>query len=265
LNLLKVVILVVFGIYIAGGLIIYLFQERFIFLPKTLAADFKYSFDRPFEEIWYSMEDGAQINALHFKADKPKGIILYNHGNADNLVRWGEVSYFFLDQGYDVLIYDYRGYGKSKGERSEKALFDDVLAIYDTINKKWSSDKIIIFGRSLGSGMASYLAAKRPHKMLILETPFHSLADMARYYFPIYPNTILKYHFTNSIHLKQVTNDISIFHGTEDVIVPLKSGKKLYDEIEVDHAQIIIIDGGEHNNLLKFEKYRNEMSAILAD
>ena len=253
----------ILGVYVAGGVIIYLFQERFIFLPKPLAEDFTYQFDRPFEEVWYTMDDGTKVNALHFKSNDPKGIILYNHGNADNLARWGEVSYFFVDQGYDVVIYDYRGYGKTKGQRSETKLFEDALTLYDTINKKWPADEIIIFGRSLGSAMASYIAANRPHRMLILETPFHSLADMAKYYFPVYPYTILKYDFENYAHLKAASSKIHIFHGTEDVVVPLKSGLKLHNELADGKSNFVTIEGGEHNNLRRFEKYRQEMIEVL--
>ncbi len=98
------------AIYLLVGALLYLLQDRFIFLPEALPADHTFEFDRPFDELWFERPDGGRINALHFHANKPKGIIMYHHGNAGNLSRWGEVSYFFLDLGYDVLIYDYRGY-----------------------------------------------------------------------------------------------------------------------------------------------------------
>jgi len=264
LNVVKLVVFVAIGIYILIALLLFFFQERFIFLPEFLHKDHTYVFDKEFEERWFDMADGARINALYFKANNPKGVIYYHHGNAGNLARWGEVSYFFTDLGYDVLIYDYRGYGKSTGERSEQVLFEDAISIYDQLSKEWPSERIVIYGRSIGSAMASYTASKKKHKFLILETPFHSLTDMGRHYFPVFPlSSFMNYPFENAEHLKKSKNPIFIFHGTEDNIVPYSSGLKLYKSLQDQPVEFITIEEGNHNNLIEFSSFRKRIKGVL--
>jgi len=98
----------VYGIllfYIMIGTALYFIEEKLIFHPTTLEHDYKFDFDYPFEELFLKAEDGAVINAIHFKKEDPKGIILYFHGNAGDLSRWGEITSFFVEKNYDVLVY----------------------------------------------------------------------------------------------------------------------------------------------------------------
>ncbi|NNE03974.1 MAG: alpha/beta hydrolase, partial [Eudoraea sp.] len=113
-------VLIVFIIFAASML--YFIQEKLIFLPTKLPVDFEYSFQYPFEEVFLTAEDGAVLNALHFKNKDPKGVILYFHGNAGDLSRWGQIATYFVKKNYDVVIMDYRTYGKSTGVLSEEAL-----------------------------------------------------------------------------------------------------------------------------------------------
>lgn len=251
------------GLYLLMVLVLYFFQEHFIFLPEPLAPDYQYSFGSKFEERNFEMADGANINALHFKADSSKGIIYYHHGNAGNLARWGGIAQYFVQFGYDVLIYDYRGYGKSTGNRSEKALHQDARHIYDELKKEWNEEEIVLYGRSLGSGMACHLAAHNHAKLLILETPFYSLQSMARWRFPILPTRLLvKYEMLNWKRLQEADMPIHIFHGTEDGVVPYWSGQKLY-EAAIDKATFTTLEGAQHNNLIDFEGYRDQIGRIL--
>lgn len=112
---LKLVLIIFVILYLGSGFILYLFQERFIFLGEPLPKDFNYSFSTRFEELNLSARDGAIINAIHFKSDTAKGIIVYFHGNAGNLERWGELMEYYVALQYDVVIMDYRGFGKVPG------------------------------------------------------------------------------------------------------------------------------------------------------
>ena len=209
------------------------------------------------------MTDGAMINALHFKADSSKGVIYYHHGNAGNLDRWGGIAEYFVQFGYDVLIYDYRGYGKSTGIRSEKTLHQDAQHIYDELLKEWPADQIILYGRSLGSGMACQVAANNDAKMLILETPFYSLKSMASWRFPFLPTRLLvKYDMLNWKWLQEADLPIHIFHGTEDGVVPYWSGKKLYESVQ-DKATFTTLEGAQHNNLIEFEGFRDGVNELI--
>ncbi len=210
------------------------------------------------------MTDGAVLNTLHFKSDSSKGLILYFHGNAGSLRRWGEVVEPFVDLGFDVLIMDYRGYGKSSGKRTYKKMLSDADQLYNFALSKSPEEKLILYGRSLGSSFASHLAGKNKPSKLILETPFLSLGDIANRVAPIYPPSyLLRFNFKNHESLKEANSPIYIFHGTEDNVVPFKSGQDLFETLDPNQATFIVVDGGGHNNLASFDVYQREIRNVL--
>lgn len=260
---LKKCVIVLFGLYIMIGSALYFFQEKLLFLPTVLKQDYQYQFDYPFEELFLKPEENVTINALHFKVENPKGVILYFHGNAGDLSRWGKIAEYFVENNYDVLVMDYRTYGKSLGALSEVALYNDAQYCYDYLLKQYSEKEITLYGRSLGTGIASYLASKNKPKLLILETPYHSILDVAEYRFPMLPvKKLLKYKFPNYKHLSKSNCSITIIHGTEDSVVPYSSGKKL-SELKINELNFITVEGGNHNNLIDFEDYHKAINTVL--
>ena len=246
------------------GSSLYFLQEKLIFLPTTLPQDFAYSFSNPFEELFLKAEDGAVINAIHFKTEKPKGVILYFHGNAGDLSRWGIITEFFVEMHYDVLVMDYRTYGKSSGTLSEQALYNDAQMCYDYLLKHYQESEITIYGRSIGTGMATHLASGNQPNRLILETPFYSLSDVAKHRFPVFPvKKLLRYNFPSYQYIQDVKCPIIIFHGTEDNIIPYTSGEKLFDSIFQKEKTFFTIENGGHNNLIEFDSYRKQIQKIL--
>ena len=161
---------------VSAGIIVimgaYLFQEKFIFLSTKLDQDYVYQFEHEFEELFIETEDGARLNGLHFKQENPRGIIVYYHGNAGDLSRWGLITSYFLKFNYEVLVMDYRGYGKSTGKISEAALYNDANLFYDKAKEQFPERNIIVYGRSLGTAIAANVASKNNPKKLVLETPF---------------------------------------------------------------------------------------------
>ncbi len=250
--------------YIMIGTSLYFLQEKLIFLPTTLDNTFQFEFQDQFEELFLEAEDGAIINALHFKADQPKGVILYFHGNAGDLSRWGTITSYFVEKHYDVLVMDYRTYGKSTGKLSEKALYDDALMCYSHLLKTYSENDITIYGRSLGTGMATYIASVNDPKQLILETPYYSLVDVAKKRFPILPvSLLLKYRVPSFEFIQNVQCPITIFHGTDDSVVSIESGKKLFDSINNPQKTFIEIEAGRHNDLINYKEYHDTIELIL--
>lgn len=241
-----------------------LILEKIIFRPVLLSKNYKYSFDKPFEENFLFPEQNVLLNFLRFKAEKSKGAILYFHGNKDNLVRWGKIASDFTKYNYDVFVIDYRGYGKSTGERTEKKLFDDALFFYNYVKETYNPQELIIFGRSLGTGISAWLASKTNPSKLILETPFCSMYNLVGNFLPefFYKNK-LKYHFNSHLHLKNTEFPIAIFHGTKDEVVPYESGVKLFNKINNPNKILITIEGGKHNNLSNFEVYNKKISEFL--
>lgn len=244
------------------GSALYFFQEKILFLPTTLEQDYQYQFEYPFEELFLKTDNDATINALHFKAENPKEVILYFHGNAGDLSRWGKITEYFVEKNYDVLVMDYRTYGKSVGKLSERAMYKDAQFCYDYLLKHYSENEITLYGRSLGTGIASYLASKNRPKQLILETPYYSILDVAEHRFPVFPvKQLLKYRFPTFQYLPKAKCPVTIIHGTADNVVPYSSGKKL-SELIVD-VEFITIEGGGHNNLIEFEEYHKAIDKVL--
>jgi fermentation-respiration switch protein FrsA (DUF1100 family) len=261
---LKIILISIVVLYLLGAFLFYFLQEKLIFLDEPLPNDFTYHFDRPFTEENISMKDGAVINLLHFEAPDSKGLILYFHGNAGNLERWGQVVYPYVDLSYDVAILDYRGYGKSTGKRTEENLFSDAQTIYDYYKATIPEEQIIIFGRSLGTSMAVYLAANNHPRKLILETPFYSLQSLAQKIVPIFPSQVLlRFPFRSDKYIQQVKCPVYLFHGTEDEVVPYEQSEKLFKLVQGSQGAFYTIEGGSHNNLIEFEKFRTAMKNAL--
>ncbi len=243
---------------------VYFMQEKLIFLPTKLAADYEYQFSEPFEELFLETEDGASLNAVHFKTENPKGLILYFHGNAGDLSRWGEIASELTSYHYDVLVMDYRSYGKSTGLISEKNLFDDADLFYNYALKSYSEDDIIVYGRSLGTAFAAFVASENNPRKLILETPFYNLEEIAKKRFPFLPvKYLLKYRFLSNNYIEVASCPVVIFHGTNDSIVPYTSGKKLSELVAEDRLTFVSIEGGEHNNLVNFKEYKQGIVTAL--
>ena len=145
----KKAIIILTLLYISIFIGFYFFQENIIFRPERTSENFIYTFDKNFEEIDLKVTDKASINAIHFKVKNPKGVLLYFHGNKGNLKRWGNIVLPFTDYNYDIFVMDYRGYGKSKGKRTEEVMYNDAQYCYDYISNLYDENNIVVYGRSL--------------------------------------------------------------------------------------------------------------------
>lgn len=243
--------------------VLYSNQEALIFRPYPLASTYSYSFPFEFEELNWEVEDKVVINALHFKVKDAKGVVLYFHGNGGNLAGWGGIAEDFLARNYDLLIYDYRGYGKSTGKiRSEDDLLKDAIFAYEYARERYEESKIILYGRSLGTGLAIYLAKEKNPKKIILETPYNNFVDVAKYHYPYVPSFLLKYKLDSENSIGYVKCPIYIFHGTDDLIIPLEYAKKLEPKIKANYKFFVIANAG-HNDVSETKEYFAELNRIL--
>jgi uncharacterized protein len=250
--------------YLVISLSFYFFHDLFVFQSRSLPKEYVFTFDWQFSEHTIPSGDGKLLNALLFKTAQPsKGLILYFHGNAGNLQRWGNYAVDFTQLGFDVLMPDYRGYGKSSGVPSEKYLYDDALTILRWARENTKPQRLIFYGRSLGSAIASQLATVQSPDLLILETPFDELSGA------IYPiiRPVLKflperYYFSNKASLAKVSCRKVIFHGTNDWIVPLSSALRLKPLLKGDD-RFVIIKGGGHRNLRDFKEFHVALEEAL--
>ncbi len=249
------------------------FQEKVVFAPIALPDDHQFNFALEFEEyIWTTPFEG-KINVLHFKVENPKGVILYFHGNSSNLNRWGKIANEYAQFGYDILIMDYRGYGKSSGPRNENFLHSDAQYFYDFAKDKYGEKNIVVYGRSLGGAHAIKVAAENQPKAVILEATFFNLQDIVNRWLPNKITNLISptmtYHFLSNENIAKVKVPLYHFHGTKDFVVPIKSGKKLFDIFETSQPKVrkkfIEILGGSHDDLFSHDLFLKELKLILLD
>lgn len=252
-------------LYLFICLLLYFFQEKMIFLPQTLAEDFRFSHYENFEERFVEMKDGTRLHALLFRAEDPKGVVLYLHGNAGSLEGWGSVEETFTAHNYDVFIPDYRGYGKSRGTiKSEAQLHEDMQTLYDELKQEYPEGEIIVLGHSIGSGMAARLAAKNDPKLLILQAPPYSVPDLAKKMFPfnLFPPFLIRYQLETGKHVEAADLPVVVIHGDQDEIVYYGSSLKIQQHFKPEDT-LITLEGLGHNNFLDTERYRREIENIL--
>lgn len=255
-------------IYILGGYllllaIVYLVQERFIFKPEKLKQDFVYKYDVPFKELFFDIEPGVRINGLHFTVDKPLGLILYFHGNSRSIKGWAKYAADFYRYKYDVVLVDYRGFGKSTGKRSESMMLKDMQFVYDTLAVQYTEHHIIVYGRSLGSGFAAKIASDNKPRYLILDAPYFSFRKVVKRFLPILPTKfLLRYHLRTDKWIRHVNCHTYVLHGTKDWLIPISNSEKL-QALNPKKITLIRIVGGGHNNLPSFPEYHNFIRDIL--
>ena len=259
------ILLIVFGAYIAISLALYYLQDYLLFKPEKLPEDFQFYYKNQ-ETIEYNMEtrDGAVINAVRFlPKGESKGVVLYLKGNSKSIKGWGKFAVDFTRHDYNVIMVDYRGFGKSTGRRSQKALKRDLQEVYNKIREQTTEDRMILYGRSLGSGFAAKLASMNNPRMLILDAPYYSLTKVTARYMPFMPLSILmKYPLPTYKWLKYVQCPIHIIHGTHDKLIPYKTSVKL-SQVNPKLTRLYTIIGGGHKNLNNYESYHRILGEIV--
>lgn len=248
------------------GLLIFFFQHKFFFQPEKLSPDFKFAYlNLQAEERTVEPEPGAKINYLHFTVEKPKGVVLYLKGNTKSIKGWGKFAIDFTRLGYDVVMMDYRGFGKSTGKRTVEALKKDTQFIYDIVKEEFPENQIIVYGRSLGSGFAARLAAKNNPRILVLTSPLYSLLRTIHRYLPFMPaKPFLRYNIPTFQYLKQVRCPIKIIHGSDDRLVPLNTAVDL-SEINPDLTRLYVILRAGHIDIHQYEEYHRVIQEIFEE
>jgi pimeloyl-ACP methyl ester carboxylesterase len=256
--------------YIAGTIVllslaVYFFQEKFIFKPEKLKQDFAFKFDVPFNEYFFDVAPGVRINGLHFYRDKSLGLILYFHGNTRSIKGWAKYAKDFYRYNYDVVLVDYRGFGKSTGRRSEKDMLQDMQFVYETLAAKYQENHIIVYGRSIGSGFATKIASENSPRFLILDAPYYSFRKVVERFLPILPiRLVLRYHLRTDKWILLVKCHTYIIHGTRDWLIPIRNSIAL-QQLNPQRITLIRIHGGGHNNLTRFDEYHGFIRDILLE
>ncbi|HHH49346.1 MAG TPA: alpha/beta hydrolase, partial [Saprospiraceae bacterium] len=249
-------------VYILLNALMYFMQAQFIFFPVKLSDDYSFAEFPNAEEVFLSVDE-ERLHALYFKVEHPKGTILYFHGNSGAVDTWAWEAEDFTKRGYNLLMPDFRAYGKSTGQIDFKAFSTDAKHWYDYLRQTIDPASLLLVGRSLGTGIASELASKVAAKMLILETPYWTMADVAKTKMPFLAvDWLLKYNFRNDIYLAKINCPIYILHGTKDELIPYKQAARLKKLLK-NKDKFFSIPNGGHNNLAEFTDYQKALDEII--
>jgi uncharacterized protein len=256
---------VIVFIYASAGIALYYLQEKFLFHPDPLPKDFEFKFKLPFREANIPMNARDTVNMIQFYPANvvARGVVLYFHGNRGNVIRYEKYANNFLKNGYEVWVPDFPTYGKTTGKLSEENMYLQAKEVYNLAHSKFSADSIIVYGKSLGTGVAAYVAAKKKCRMLILETPYYSIPDLFSSYAPIYPTGRMShFKFPVGDYLKDVNAPVFIFHGTADETIPYRGAAKLKKVLKPGD-EFITIEKGKHNNLDDYPVFHQKLDSVL--
>lgn len=251
--------------YVVIGIALYFLQLKILLHPVVYQQDYVYHFSVPFKEVNIPINRHENFNIVQFfpKDSVKKGVVLYFHGNKMNISHYAMFANNFTRFGYEVWMPDYPGFGKTTGELTEKKLYDEALLVYKLANLKFKADSIIIYGKSFGTGIASQLASVKDCRRLILETPYYSIPALFDYYASIYPTYYMsKFKLPVNEYLQEVAVPVTIFHGTDDGIIPYSVSEKLKSVLKPGD-EYITLEKGKHNNLNDFTLFHQKLDSLL--
>ncbi len=252
-------------IYVLAGIALYFLQEAILFRPISLKSNYKYDFPEKHEDINIPVNDNSNLNFIRFfsRDTVTKAVVLYFHGNKKNISWYAKYTPYFTRHGYEVWMIDYPGYGKSTGRLTEDNLYKWADYLYRFAKSKFSPDSIIIYGKSMGTGIASQLASKQASKRLILETPYYDFPSLLKTYLPFYPiDWMIKYKLPTHRHLLHTHVPVTILQGTDDGIVTYNNAERLKAFLK-SGDEFISIEGGSHNNLYTYKKTISKLDSLL--
>ncbi|MBL7076762.1 MAG: alpha/beta fold hydrolase [Kiritimatiellae bacterium] len=250
MDLLFSVIRIALAVYVGLMLLVYFRQSGYIYYPEKVVDLDPSHINLAFRDVSLSTDDGETIAGWYIpSADEDNApVLLFCHGNAGNISgRLGSIQTFH-DLGLNVLIIDYHGYGRSTGNPTEKGTILDAEAAWTYLTAELGipPERIIIFGRSLGGGVAVSLAAQHTPALLVVESSFTSTMDMGQRMFPYLPVRILcRHRYDNETTIRSVQCPVLIAHGPDDITIPFAHGQRLY-EVANEPKEFVTLAGG-HN------------------
>ncbi|TFZ06247.1 alpha/beta fold hydrolase [Ramlibacter henchirensis] len=265
---LLVITMAAVALYAAVLALLWWQQEALLFHPQPLPKDYRLATEPDVHEERVQVP-GASLSVLHLRLPDPKGVVFFLHGNAGNLAGWFTDTAFYRQAGYDLVMPDYRGYGKSTGRiAGPQQLRDDVRAVWDNVAPRYAGRRIVLFGRSLGTGLAADLAEQltregRPPDLTVLVSPYSSLRELTAEFYPWVPGGLLRYPLDTGRHLPNLRGRVLLVHGGEDSLIGVHHSERLLRVLP--SAQLLVIPGAGHNDLHLFPRYREALrEALLA-
>jgi len=248
---LKIIIcLIAFIVFLK--LFVYYYERKLIYFPFSIIESTPDAMNMKYEDVYFVTADAVRLNGWFISAPESIATIIYCHGNAGNISHRVDKIKMFYDKHISVFAFDYRGYGRSEGNPNEQGLYYDGEAAYYYLvrKRKMNPAEIVLFGESIGSAVASYIAQHHQIKALILEAPFTNARDMSRRILPFLPvQWFVTIQMDNVKMLDKVQTPVLVIHGTDDDIVPFELGRQLYDSLPSSKKRFLEISGAGHNDV----------------
>lgn len=206
------------------------FQDRLVWYPGPPPTLTPAAITAPFEDLELAARDGAAVHAWHVRAPDPRGAVLVCHGNAGSIEGRLPLARTFRSLGYDVLLFDYRQYGRSRGTLSEEGTYLDAEAAYDhLLARGFSPGRIVAYGESLGGAVAVELARRRPCAALFVEDTFTALPDVGAEVYPWLPvRWISRARYDSLGKVGALSVPFLVAHSPDDHLVPFHHGQRLF-------------------------------------
>lgn len=260
---------VVLSIVIGYGLLVllmYVMQSQMVYHPQKSISHTPGDVGLTYEDVTFTTEDNVRLHGWYIPADHARATVLYFHGNAGNISGRLQTIELLHGLGLNVLIFDYRGYGKSEGRTTEEGTYNDAQAAWNYLisEKNLDDGQIVIMGRSLGGAVASWLAARTDPVATILESTFTSAADLGAEIYPWLPvHRIMKFDYNTLKNLKQIQSPVFMAHSRDDGVVPYHHGKTLF-EAAGDPKTFVELRGSHGSGFWETgEKYRSALQQFL--
>jgi alpha-beta hydrolase superfamily lysophospholipase len=236
-------------------------QEKLLFHPAPLAADTPLAGSPDVHEVWVDVP-GARLNALHLRLPNPDGVVFFLHGNAGNLQSWFVSAEFYRALNLDLFMIDYRGYGKSSGRiESEAQLHADVRAAWSSIEPTYRGKRRVIYGRSLGTGLAASLAAELQPELTVLVSPYFSMQSLAFEHYRWVPQALLRYPLRTDLAIPRIKTPVFLAHGERDTLIVPEHSRRL--KALSPQARLVVVPDAAHNDIHQFEAYLAPLRAAM--
>lgn len=225
--------------------------KAFLYHPTVLRKDAPLPpYVEGAEEVWLDAADGNSIHGLHWPAPEGRPTILFLHGNAQSVFEWALISHELGPLNCGLLLIDYPGYGKSSGAPTEEGLYASGHAALGFLERDGSENQIIVFGKSLGGGVASKIVQGRKVRGLILESTFRSIPHVARNLLPMLPvGAVLKSERYETIErIARIESPLLVIHGTRDELIPMAEGEAIF-ETAPEPKDLYLVNGAGHNDV----------------
>jgi len=254
------------AVYTAAIGYLWLRQESLLFEPSVLDAAEKLVEDEDVYEQWIDVP-GARLSAAQLKRPDPRGVVFFLHGNSGNLRDCLVDLDAFREVNFDVVMFDYRGYGKSSGRiESEQQLRADVLAVWNQFAAQYEGKRVVIAGQSLGTALAAGLGAElcsrgRAPDLTLLVSPYSSMRALAEELYPWVPSRVLRYPLHTAEHAARLSGPLMLIHGDKDELIGIHHSHAL--RTAVPAAQFHCVEGAGHGDVHKSPSFRKALAGAL--